>query len=279
MTQPLLICTDMDRTLLPNGDAPESPRCREHFATVARQSDVRVAYVTGRDRTLVEAAIEHWSLTRPDFVIGDVGTTLYEVSDTGWRISPDWRSMISSDWAELGHDALVDLLDGIEGPRAQEAEKQGEFKLSYYVPLEADRESVLEAMWARLAGRGLKANLVWSVDEPAGVGLLDVLPASAGKLHAIEFLIRMNGFARERCLFAGDSGNDLQVLTSPVKSVLVANASPGVREEAQALATAAGNADTLYIARGGVRDLNGNYAAGILEGLAHFFPWTVEWWR
>jgi len=276
--QPLLICTDMDRTLLPNGDAPESPRCREYFATVASHSDVRVAYVTGRDRTLVEAAIERWSLPRPDFVIGDVGTTLYEVSDAGWRISPDWRSKISSDWAELGHDALRDLLADVDGPRPQEPGKQGEFKLSYYVPLEADREAVLEAMWDRLAGRGLRANLVWSVDEPAGVGLLDVLPASAGKLHAIEFLIRMNGFARERCLFAGDSGNDLQVLTSPVKSVLVANASPEVREEAQSLATAAGNADTLYIASGGVRDLNGNYAAGILEGLAHFFPWSVDWW-
>jgi hypothetical protein len=51
-----------------------------------------------------------------------------------------------------------------------------------------------------------------------------------------------------------------------------------VREEALELAVAAGNADSLYLASGGFRGLNGNYAAGILEGLAHFFPATEDWW-
>jgi len=278
MTPSLLICTDMDRTLLPNGEAPESPGGREHFATVTRRPDVALAYVTGRDRTLVGEAIVEWSLPEPDYVIGDVGTTLYEVSRDNWRVSADWRSEISTDWAGLDHDALRDLVDDIEGPRLQEADKQSEFKLSYYLSLDADREAILDAMWERLGQRGLKANLVWSVDEQGGMGLLDVLPAGAGKLHAIEFLIRSHGFVRERCLFAGDSGNDLQVLASPVNSVLVANAGPDVREQALELAVAAGNADSLYLASGGFRGLNGNYAAGILEGLAHFFPATEDWW-
>lgn len=278
MTPSLLICTDMDRTLLPNGEAPESLHSREYFAAVACRPDVAVAYVTGRDRTLVGEAIVEWSLPNPDFVIGDVGTTLYEVSGDSWRASADWWSEISTDWAGLDHDALRDLIDDIEGPRLQEAEKQGEFKLSYYLPLDADREAILDTMWERLAQRGLKANLVWSVDEQADTGLLDVLPASAGKLHAVEFLIRSIGVSRAQCLFAGDSGNDLQVLASPVNSVLVANAGPDVREEALELAVAAGNADSLYLASGGFRGLNGNYAAGILEGLAHFFPATEDWW-
>jgi len=40
------------------------------------------------------------------------------------------------------------------------------------------------------------------------------------------------GITRDHAVFAGDSGNDLPVLTSAIKSVLVANASAEVREEA-----------------------------------------------
>ncbi len=33
-----------------------------------------------------------------------------------------------------------------------------------------------------------------------------------------------------------------------------------------------GNADLLHLAKGGVLGMNGNYAAGILEGVLHFHP-------
>ena len=46
MIAPLLICTDLDRTLLPNGTAPESPSARGRFATVASHPEVALAYVT-----------------------------------------------------------------------------------------------------------------------------------------------------------------------------------------------------------------------------------------
>ncbi len=36
MSAPLLLCTDLDRTLLPNGEAPESSRAREVFGGCAR---------------------------------------------------------------------------------------------------------------------------------------------------------------------------------------------------------------------------------------------------
>jgi hypothetical protein len=73
-------------------------------------------------------------------------------------------------------------------------------------------------------------------------------------------------------LFAGDSGNDLEVLVSPIPSVLVANGHPEVREQALRLAAENGQAAQLYCARGGWSGMNGNYSAGILEGIAHFRP-------
>ena len=99
-----------------------------------------------------------------------------------------------------------------------------------------------------------------------------MLSRRASKLHAIEYLQAELGFERSRILFADDSGNDLQVLASAIPSVLVANAMPQVVQAAIAQATAAGHRTALHLAQGGLLGMNGNYAAGILEGVAHFQP-------
>lgn len=40
MTTKLLICTDLDRTLIPNGLQPESGNTREHFRIMCQHPDV-----------------------------------------------------------------------------------------------------------------------------------------------------------------------------------------------------------------------------------------------
>jgi hypothetical protein len=50
-----------------------------------------------------------------------------------------------------------------------------------------------------------------------------------------------------------------------------------VRELVRKLASESGHAAQLYIAQGGFLGMNGNYSAGILEGLAHYHPYTREW--
>jgi hypothetical protein len=145
------------------------------------------------------------------------------------------------------------------------------------VPLHVDRNTLAGAIEERLAAAGIRARLIWSVDEPAGVGLLDVLPAGASKRHAIEALMQREGFSLDETLFCGDSGNDIEVLSSPIPAVLVANSQPEVRDLALRLATQAGCVDRLYIARGGFMGMNGNYCAGILEGIAHYHPDAAAW--
>ena len=78
-------------------------------------------------------------------------------------------------------------------------------------------------------------------------------------------------------VFAGDSGNDLTALTSGLKAILVRNAATEVKTEAQQRVTATGYPERLYLAKGGFMGMNGNYAAGGLEGLVHFFPESVTW--
>ena len=278
MSGKLLICTDMDRTLIPNGPQPESPMARQLFASLVSKPEVVLAYVTGRHQKLIQDAISNYRLPLPDFVIGDVGTTIYQVNSPDlWKRQIEWEGHIARDWAGKTHTDLKNMLNDIHALRLQEASKQNDFKLSFYVPLQANRQALTALIEQRFADINVKASLIWSVDEPAGVGLLDILPASASKFHAIEALMKMHGFTFENTFFSGDSGNDIEVLVSPIAATLVANSQPDVQELATLLAIENGYSNQLYIAKGNFAGMNGNYSAGILEGIAHYFPYTEDW--
>ena len=276
MRATLLLCTDLDRTLIPNGPAPESKRARQHFATLVAHPEVCLVYVSGRDRALVEQAIRDYALPPPDFVIGDVGTTIYTTEGGDWRVWQSWRKTLASAWSDGVRRALVDVLAEVDALRLQESAKQGEFKISCYLSAELDAEPLLEAVRHRVDEASLPARLVFSRDDE-GLGLLDLLPADAGKQAAIEHLMRRRGFDCERTVFSGDSGNDVEVLVSGIPSVLVANAEEDVRRRVLEIASSRGALDSLYLAHGGFLGMNGNYSAGILEGVAHYLPEISEW--
>jgi HAD superfamily hydrolase (TIGR01484 family) len=277
MTKRILICTDLDRTLLPNGKQPESPGARGAFTRLVSRPEVTLAYVSGRHRELVEDAIRDYELPLPDWVIGDVGTTIYQVRAGAWLHWPEWEQEVSADWRGLTADNLRPLFSDLQSLRLQEESKQNRYKLSYYLPLPTDIRALKKEMSRRLNLASMAASLIYSVDEAASTGLLDVLPALATKLHAVEFLMQHQGFDYANTVFAGDSGNDLPVLASAVPSVLVANADGDVIEQAKTQALQQGTMAALYLAQGGFLGMNGNYSAGILEGVAHYHPDTRVW--
>jgi len=276
--RPILLCCDLDRTLIPNGAEPESELARPRLRALCSRPEVHLVFVTGRDLQMALDAIIEWSLPVPEFIIGDVGTTIYaRRNGNDWQHWDAWTAEIAPDWNGLYHNDLAALFDDITALEKQEVAKQGTFKLSYYVDLSLNREVLLAELQHRLWANGVNASLIWSVDEEANIGLLDILPARATKLHAIEFLMSVQHYDIEHTLFCGDSGNDLMVLVSPIHAVLVKNAHPEVKEEAQRLVAAAGLEKTLYIAQGGFLGMNGNYSAGVLEGVAHYLPVTLKW--
>ncbi len=262
-----LLCTDLDRTLIPNGAQPESTTARERFKRLVSHEEVSLAYVTGRHQALIEQAIADYDLPHPDIVIADVGTTIYQIDSSGWKRWDQWETRIAPDWRGLSQAELHGLLGDFTDLQLQEQEKQNRNKLSFYLPLETNRQTLFAEMNVRLLRSGIRANLIWSVDEKAGIGLLDVLPASANKLHAIRFLMGKLGFVSDNTVFAGDSGNDLEVLMSDIPSTLVSNAEDRIRS-----CVAQADTATIYIAKGGYLGMNGNYCAGILEGVAHYWP-------
>jgi sucrose-6-phosphatase len=273
----VVLCTDLDRTLIPNGDQPESPDARPLLRRFAARPESTLVYVSGRDRSLLQDAIRDYDLPVPDYAIGDVGTTIYHVRGDDWQLLEAWSREIAPDWKGSDRTGLADLLRDIEGLRLQEDEKQNQFKLSYYGPEDPRPEDLLAAVRQRLESEALRISLIWSMDEQAHCGLLDVLPASANKRQAIKFLMRERGFTEAQTVFAGDSGNDLEVLVSGMQAVLVGNASIDIREEARRRVAEAGHPESLYLARGGFLGMNGYYSAGVLEGVVHFLPHTRDW--
>lgn len=282
--QPILLCCDLDRTLIPNGRQPESPDARPRLRRICQHPEVHLTLISGRDLGLVLSGIDEWKLPAPEFIIGDVGTTIYTPTSGSmsldanvWASWPAWTAEIAPDWSGMTHDDITDVLQDLSALTAQERDKQGMLKASYYVDRSANPDILEAEIQRRLWRLGINARLVWSYDEMAAVGLLDVLPINASKLHAMEFLMHQQGYSPNRTIFAGDSGNDLHALTSHINGILVANAEPDVKTRALDTVQAAGLADTLYLAEGDFLGMNGNYSAGVLEGLAHYLPETLDW--
>ena len=277
--QTILLCSDMDRTVIPNGDVEESHQARQRFSRLASHPSVKLAYVTGRDRHLVETAIEKYDLPTPAAAICDVGATVYHIRDARWELDRAWETKIGREWKGYDHDDITRLLADIQSKKfyLQPPEKQNRFKVSYFGDISLEIDRLREKIAVVLDQKGIPANIICSVDDAENLHLIDILPPRANKLLAIRFLVQRQQLDDDRVVFSGDSGNDLDVLTSGMQAILVSNAADDVRQTATAQLTEKGLLERLYLAKGNFKGMNGNYSAGVLEGVAHFFPETTSW--
>ncbi len=272
----MIIFSDLDRTIIPNGEQPESKTARPLLRQLAENNFLKLVYVTGRSANLTKQAIAKYDLPTPDYAICDVGTTIYKITNNHWQILPEWHKEIAKSWRGKTANSLKKLFTNIGCLDLQEPEKQNDFKLSYYIPVDAD-QSLLCCQVGELLGReNIRAAVICSIDEKEGIAFLDILPENATKLHSIKFLLKRLNLTIIEAVFSGDSGNDMPVLTSEIQAVLVANATPEVRAKALAESEKNGTSAHLYLAKG-MGKLNGNYSSGLLEGAAYFLPDIKKW--
>ncbi|MEB3224531.1 MAG: HAD-IIB family hydrolase [Synechococcus sp.] len=267
MAKKLLLCTDLDRTLIPNGEAPESPQARDYFRHLVARPEVTLVYVTGRHLSLIEKAIVEYQLPWPQFAIADVGSSIYTRQNSQWCRWQIWDDHLAQDWPVEGAITLHRYLGSRTNLVLQEPEKQGHYKLSYYVDLQENSAELIPELQKIFQQEKIAVNLIWSIDEAKNIGLLDILPRQANKYKAILFLINTYRIRLNQTLFAGDSGNDQDVLQSPIPAVLVANAHGDLKKRLHHHCQ-----ENLYFAQGNYLGMNGNYSAGILEGIVHYFP-------
>jgi sucrose-6F-phosphate phosphohydrolase len=262
-----ILATDLDRTLLPNGHWPADPGAVALFNQLTRDHGVRVVYVTGRSLALAEAAVREFGIRHPDALIGDVGTSIYRRTADRWEPHPGWAGHVRRASPRWDAAAVRAALAPVAGLEEQPREHCGPFKQSYFLD-HGRHEAILEAADRQVKGR-FDEVAIYSYDSQADTGLLDLLPASATKQTALEYLAADWDTPKAEVVFCGDSGNDVFPLTAGFAGVMVRNADEQLVARVQQ-AAAANPALRVYHARGGYRGLNGYYTSGVLEGAEHY---------
>ncbi|MCA9080329.1 MAG: HAD-IIB family hydrolase [Planctomycetaceae bacterium] len=257
-----VLATDLDGTLIPlDGESRQQADLIE-LTERLRTHEVLLVYVTGRHLESIEHVRRLHPLPRPNWIVSDVGTTLYRCDGTAPTLVPEYAAHLRSITGATTTQQLQLLLRGISGLRLQEDEKQGEFKLSFYV--EAGRlRDITEEIEQLLAKQKAPYSLIHSVDPFNGDGLIDLLPRGVSKAHALHWWAEYTATPLQQLVFAGDSGNDLAVLTSGCRSVLVGNASRALADQVQAIHAAHGWHDRLYLPPE-------HATSGVLAGCQHF---------
>ena len=262
-----ILATDLDRTLLPNGRWECDESAIPLFNELTEKHDTLVVYVTGRNLNLTETAIQQYGVRHPNFLCGDVGTTIRKFENGEWHDDEGWVAHVKRSSPRWDAAGIKRAVAEVEGMREQEDEHQNQFKQSYYVEHE-NKDEVLRQVDALVKDK-FDEVIIYSFDSLDGKGLLDFLPSSATKLTSLEYVAEAFSVAKEEVVFCGDSGNDIFPLTAGFRGVLVRNADDQLVENVKE-AMERNPSLKAYFAKGNFKGLNGYYTSGVIEGAYHY---------
>lgn len=237
-----LLSSDLDGTLL--GDSRTTKKFFDAWSGVPTEKRPMLCYNSGRLVRDVLELLRQGHLPWPDYVIGGVGTEIFDCRRKRYlhafqkRFRESWdRRLIS----RVMRDENV--------CSRQPLSFNHEFKSSWFV---ADAsESWLIRLEQAMAEAGIRAQIVYSSQRD-----LDVIPLKAGKGEATRWLAHELQLPLSAAVVAGDSGNDVSMLELPsVRRIVVANAHPDL--------------DRFAASRRTFR-ASSSFAAGVVEGLRFF---------
>jgi hydroxymethylpyrimidine pyrophosphatase-like HAD family hydrolase len=236
MTPTLILATDLDGTFL---GGPEDAR-RQLYQMVeawrAREA-LLLIFVTGRDLPFIRQLCGTTPVPWPDYVIGDVGTSV----SAGRDLAPlhSLEADIADAWGDRGGEVRT-MLDDAPGLHLQPT------PFRYRVSYDYDPAAFDDSVIAQIEAAGF--DVLISADR-----FLDVLPPGVRKGPTLIRLIDHLDLDRDCVLVAGDTLNDLSLFETGLKGVAVGNSEPALIQQL------AGR-DTVYHSAGAG-------AAGILEAI------------
>lgn len=241
LTADRLAIFDIDNTLV--GDAEALDELMARLEALGPRVVFGVA--TGRRPDSAVEVLQEWGAPFPGLVVACVGSEIYYGSGEDLIPDEEWALHIEHRWRPA---RIREALDDLPGLTLQEESEQRRFKVSYFVDAEIgpSRREVLD----RLKEHEAPAQVIHSHGE-----FLDLLPLRASKGRAVIYLSEKWDIPLSRVLVAGDSGNDLEMLTTDTLAVVVGN-----------------HAEELARLRGkkGIYFADATHAAGILEGAEHW---------
>jgi sucrose-6F-phosphate phosphohydrolase len=241
-----LFVTDLDNTLV--GDDAALKSLNTWLAEHREEYGTKIVYATGRSLTLYRELEQEQALLKPDVLVASVGTVIYPGAED--EPDPTWSELLSQGW---DRDEVVAIAAHFADLVLQMDSEQGDYKVSYHISPDVAAD-MLPELNTRLVNAGLEITLIYSGSKD-----LDIVPASANKGEAINFLRHQWAFEPGEAVACGDSGNDLALFTAADhRSVIVGNAHSELRQWYET-----NPASHRYMAQA-------HYAAGIIEGLKHF---------
>jgi hydroxymethylpyrimidine pyrophosphatase-like HAD family hydrolase len=185
----LVLATDLDGTFLGGSDAS---RARLYDWIEGNRTHVGLIFVTGRDPGFIRNLTRKGGVPRPDYVVGDVGTTIASV-DEDHLLSPiaELEASIADAWGEASARVQA-ALHRVAGLRLQST------GFRYRVSYDMDPERFDGSAFDIVASLGLDALV--SADR-----YFDVLPKGVSKGPSLLRLLTHLDVPNERCLVAGDT--------------------------------------------------------------------------
>jgi sucrose-6F-phosphate phosphohydrolase len=258
-----LLASDMDGTVIPlEVNKARRAEIQTFKRAVERRSDLGLAYVTGRHLALAMDGIRQHLLPEPDTLVCDVGTSVYHSTSEGYETDREYAYLMEEARGGVDVREVRQELGHLSHLTLQPEDRQTESKLSYHLSPGSDHRAVVSSVEEILDDMGGRLQAVYSVGAPRGTGLLDLLPAGVAKDFAIRYLHQRSGVEEKRVVYAGDSGNDLAAMLVGFRTIVVGNATPGLKEQLTVRGRELGILDRIFFAQG-------FYVAGVLEGCRH----------
>ena len=226
-TRAFVLATDLDGTFLGGSD---EDRAKFYAWIEDNRHRVGLIFVTGRDPGFIRELTARGGVPRPDYVVGDVGTTIAEVG-ADHLLSPidALEAEIAKAWGDASARVQA-ALHRIDGLKLQSTGFR--YRVSYDLDLARFDHRAIEIV----TGMGLDALI--SDDR-----FFDVLPKGVSKGPSLLRLLEHLGIDSRRTLVAGDTLNDLSMLELGLPAVAVGGSEP-------ALIDAVSPLDHVHVAEG-----------------------------
>ena len=207
-----VLATDLDGTFL--GGTPAMRR-RLYDWIDGNRDQIGLVYVTGRDPDFLPTLWDD-GVPVPDYVVGDVGTTIARVTDREIRMIAELEAEIAARWGDRT-DQVRALLDGAAGLRPQETRFR--YRMSYHYDPATFDPSVIPPIEA------LGLDVLISHEC-----YLDVLPGGVSKGPSLRRLMAHLRLPDDRVLVAGDTLNDLSMFQTGLAGAVVGGSEPALLE-------------------------------------------------
>lgn len=235
---PMMLVSDIDGTLV--GHDPDTidstARFGKYWEDRAALTGSFLVYNTGRSLGQVIGLLQHMQgvLPIPDAIITAVGTKIFlldrerghrgTASGEGWHEDLDWSRSLDDGWdLSKVHQAASEVIQELSEKHVKWLDDGSEHPHRIALNVHVDAVDLVQHLLKeKLDVNNVHYKLICS--GTMDWRYLDCVSGNAGKHAALEHMRTLYGVSVDRCVAAGDSGNDILMLEGSNPAIVVGNA-------------------------------------------------------